>query len=346
MQELKHRRPRLKFSRTVIPATNVVSLTWCGDSLIDWVCGGTVFYLDGTRKKANVSWAFPFDAACATKGGHFAVIYQRLGTKALLLRDGKFLRELDRSFYHAHVYEYPVCIWQSASRTLLAHCPEEYCRIDIDDAESGARLTRGNRKPSDFFHSRLMVDNTGTRLLSAGWIWHPWDSVVTFDIAEALSNPTVLDNLRGCAPASRHLSMAEESSACWQTPERLLLGASTEQEDLTDKDAVLIGEPRLHPGGIAVYDLVSQTYTQSVTLGEPPGTMMPLRQSHVVCFYRHPKLVSLDSGEVVLRWEDLDTGNQVSSISESARVPPLALDAENQRFAVFGPAGITVIQFE
>src|SRR5512142_2915226 len=103
----------MKFSRTVIPATNVVSLTWCGDSLVDWVCGGTVFYLDGTRKEANVRWAFPFDAACATKDGHFAVIYQRLGTKALLLRDGKFLRELNRSFYHAHVYEYPVCIWQS-----------------------------------------------------------------------------------------------------------------------------------------------------------------------------------------------------------------------------------------
>jgi len=74
--------------------------------------------------------------------------------------------------------------------------------------------------------------------------------------------------------------------------------------------------------------------------------MMPVGDSHVVCFYQHPRLVSLDSGEVVTRWDDLDTGNQVSSISEDATIPPLAIDVEHKRFAVFGPAGITVIQID
>lgn len=336
----------MKFSRTVIPASGVASLTWCGDVLIDWVRGGTVFYLDGTHKRASVNWAFPFDSASATKDGHFAVIYQRLGTKALLLRDGKLLRELNRSFYQASVYDYPICLWQTQNgKTLMAHCPEEYCRIDIDDAETGARLTQGDRKPRDFFHSRLAVNNNGTRLLSAGWVWHPLDCVVTFDIAEAIRHPAHLDDLGYCAPGSRYVSLAEESSACWQTADRLLLGASEEEEDKHDlEDAATIGEPRLHPRGIAVYDVVSRTYLQSIVLDEVSGKMMPVGTTHAVCFYRHPKLVALDTGKVVASWEDIHTGTQMSSISQNAQNPPLAIDVEQQRFAVFGSGGITVIQ--
>src|SRR5262249_41385425 len=103
----------MKFSRSVIPASHVSSLVWQGDTLVDWVHGGRVFHLDGTCQEPRIHWAFLFDAACATPDGRFAVIYQRCGTKALLLRGTKRLRELNRSFYHAHVYEYPICIWQA-----------------------------------------------------------------------------------------------------------------------------------------------------------------------------------------------------------------------------------------
>ena len=73
---------------------------------------------------------------------------------------------------------------------------------------------------------------------------------------------------------------------------------------------------------------------------------MPVGESHAVCFYRHPRLASFESGEVVAGWDNLDTGNQVSSISANARIPPLAIDVEHQRFAVFGLKGITVIQID
>lgn len=258
------------------------------------------------------------------------------------------MRELNRSFYHASVYDYPICLWTTESgRTLIAHCPEDYCRIDIEEAETGTRLTNGERKPSDFFHSRLMINTAGTRLLSAGWVWHPWDFVLTFDVYEALRDPAHLDDSKLHASGSRNISLAEESSACWQTPDRLLLGASMEPEDGNDEETTrLIGEPRLHPGGLAVYDLVSQRYLRSAALGEPPGTMMPVGESHAICFYRHPKLVSLESGKIVMCWEDINSGNQVSSISCHGEVPPMALDTENQRFAVFGSDAITVIQIE
>jgi hypothetical protein len=313
---------------------------------VDWTHGGTVYHLDGRRFDSRVGWAFPFDAAQATPDGRFVVIYQRCGTKALLIRDGKILRELNRSFYHAHVYEYPVCLWKSQDgRVLIAHCPEDYRRIEIDDAETGQRLTVGVRKPQDFFHSRLTVNAQGTRFLSAGWVWHPFDSVAYFDIAEALRDPTHLD-FPHSAPYSRHVALAEESSACWQTSERVLLGSSEEEEDRQDDDVAQAREPRLNSRGIAVYDVPTQTYVCSAVLGEIPGTMMPLGESHAVCFYRHPKVVSLESGEIIARWEDLDTGTQKSSIIRNAKLPPLAIDPEHNRFAVFGPAGITVVQID
>jgi hypothetical protein len=336
----------MKLSQSVIPATGVASLAWCGEKLVDWIGGSRVFHLDGKCEDARVIWAFSFDAVRSTSDGRYAILYQRLGTKALLLRDGQYLRELNRSFYHAHVYEYPVCIWQATDgRTLIAHCPERYCRIDIEDAETGACLTEGIRNPQDFFHSRLMVNSTGTRLLSAGWLWHPCDAVAYYDMAEALRNPTHLDGFPNAAPGSRYVGLAEENSACWQTTERVLLSGSAEEDDHQEEEIAEIGEPRLHARGLAVYDVGSRTYVKSAVLAEIAGTTMPIGESHLISFYRYPKLISLDSGEVVAKWEHLDTGNQTSSIiGRDTRIPPLAIDVEHRRFAVHGPDGIHVVQ--
>jgi hypothetical protein len=336
----------MRFSKTIIPAKNVCSLNWCGDTLIDWVGGGAAFHLDGRQSRSLVNWAFPFDSAQSTGDGRFVVIYQRLGTKALLLREGKLLRELNRSFYHAHIYEYPICIWQNADgRPLIAHCPEKYCRIEIDDAETGNRLTSGAaRKPADFFHSRLAVNCDGTRLLSAGWVWHPLDCVVTFDIAEGLRNPSHLDQ-GAWAPASHDVSLTEESSACWQTRERLILVHPLRKMNPLKKIP--------HQRTTSVYiplELLFTTLFPNTMFSLPeelPGAMMPLGKNHVVCFFNHPKVISLDSGEITTRWKELSTGNQKSSICmDKTFIPPLAIDAKNQRFAVFGPSDITVIQIE
>jgi hypothetical protein len=240
-----------------------------------------------------------------------------------------------------------VCLWKAPDgRVLIAHCPEDYCRIDIDDAETGQRLTQGAREPEDFFHSRLAVNPAGTLLLSAGWVWHPWDSVVYYDVAEALRDPNHLDQLGNSAPLSRNVGLAEESSACWQTDGRVLIGSSEEGEDQQEVSLAQACEPRLRPRGIAVYDVVSRAYLRAVTLGQAPGVLMPLGESHAVSFCQHPKVVSLDTGEVGERWEDLDTGKQTSSIIWDMKLPPLAVDPQRRRFAVFGSAGITVVQID
>ena len=74
---------------------------------------------------------------------------------------------------------------------------------------------------------------------------------------------------------------------------------------------------------------------------------MPIGKDHVVCFYQYPKVISLHSGKTVMQWEDIYSGDQKSSILlNSMSLPPLALDPENHRFAVFGPGGIKVIQVD
>jgi hypothetical protein len=177
------------FTQFSFNATGIRSLCWRGDQLVDWVGGGRAFAPDGTETPARVIYSYRFDAATASPDGRFAVIYERLGTKGLLLHDGQIVRELDRSFYHAAAYEYPVALFNGPDgRALLTHCPGNYCRIELEDAETGRPLTASaDRKPSDFFHSRLAASPNGKRLLSAGWVWHPLSLVACFDVAQALA---------------------------------------------------------------------------------------------------------------------------------------------------------------
>jgi hypothetical protein len=231
---------------------------------------------------------------------------------------------------------------------LLAHCPKSYARIEIDDAETGERLTHStSRKEADFFHSRLSVSPAGKRLLSAGWVWHPWDAVVSFDIEAALADPTLLDDLQGAA-SSRNVDVAEESSAAWVDDDTLLIGGSDEAEypeEATALDAQRTG-PRLHPNGIAVFDVRAGAYTRSAEIGYPPGVMMPVGRHHVVTFFDCPRLVSLNSGRVVHAWSDLATGKVVSSIVRSQPYPTFALDPVRTRFAVAVTGGIEVVTID
>src|SRR5215831_13741375 len=86
-------RYRVVSSRLRIDAANLQSLVWEGDSLIDWAGGGERFHLDGTRRqRVYTSFGSMFDRAVGLADGSFTVIYGRLGTKAVLLKEGKVHR--------------------------------------------------------------------------------------------------------------------------------------------------------------------------------------------------------------------------------------------------------------
>jgi hypothetical protein len=323
----------------------VSSLVFQGDVLVDWVAGGRAFGMDGSERRALVSYGCRFDSAIVAPDQKYAILFERLGAKAVLVdvRTGRVLREIDRSYYCANAFVFPLVMWTSAAgHTLLAHCPEDYNRLEIDDLDTGDRLSLcAERKPSDHFHSRLAVNPSGTRLLSAGWVWHPWDFVGWFDVDLALRDPRHLD--QPTRTRGMRVGLAEEASAAWQTDDLLLIGSSDEPEDPAEV-AEAGDAPRLVSSGLAMIDVRSAEVVWSVPLRHPPGAMMPVGTDEVVTFYEHPRLYRLSDGQLLHEWSELAVGRITSSIQHHLPAPqPLALDPRRARFALADGAGVTVV---
>lgn len=320
------------------------SLCWHGDELVDWVAGGARYTLDGKETPSGMLLGYRFDSAVESPDGRFVVVYEALGTAGLLLKDGRILRELHRSSYHADSFEYPVALTTLPSgRTLLAHCPDEYCKLELEDADTGQRLTERANDPVDFFHSRLQFSRDGRYLVSAGWLWHPLDAVWLVDVQRAIEDPSSLD--RNDLPDFVEWGV-EISAAVFGERDTLLV---TSRDEFPDELSDALKGPPSSAGGppgarISRYSIGDRRMVQTAPLSEPLGTLMDAGP-HAVGFYGSPKLIDLGTGEVVARWPELSSGEQVSSIRTGARVlPPLALDPVRRRFALGTPAGIQVVQ--
>jgi hypothetical protein len=322
----------------ILPATGVRSLIWSGSELIDWVGGAMEYGLDGTKRGPFIAYPYRFDAAVASPSGRYVALYERLGTKAVILGADRFLlREVNRSYYHAHVFEYPIVFFSLFDgREALAHCPEEYCDLRLEEPATGARWsTPGSGCLQSMFHSRLAANGAGDRILSAGWVWHPFDTVRVFDLKPSHDSLLSLEACDGCSDRG-----AEVSSAAFLQSGRLVVTCAKDAEDF------LSDEPgdRVRPGMIGVYDLDEQTLVTLAPLEDEAGTLMPLGDDYVVGFFDHPKLIEVSTGRVLFRWAELKTGQQNSSILwHKPLPPPLTLDPSEGRFAVADGGQITVV---
>jgi hypothetical protein len=85
------------------------SLACFGNGLYGVAADCRRFPLDGSAPKARYSGYGPgFDAAVVSPAGNLVALVQTAGTKGLILRaDGRLVREVNRSFYHAEAYRYP-----------------------------------------------------------------------------------------------------------------------------------------------------------------------------------------------------------------------------------------------
>lgn len=328
----------------------VSSLCWDGDTLVDWVAGGHRYHLDGNVEYRYVAYSFPFDAAVVSPSGEYAVIYVKRGTKGLLLHRGEILREINRSFYYAHAYEYPIALFQLKNgQEVMAHCPEDYNRLEIDDLATGKRLTAlETRKPADFFFSRLSATRDGEFLFSAGWHWHPIDHVQVFDVEKALQDPSHLDGAGLDVD-----TWADDSCACFTQKNHLvvaLVGAAGGDDEEEDEKKEIAGEQHDQPppqnfGIIRVFDLHTLSLLSVTRPQAPVGSIMAVGENHILGFYEYPKLFDLKTGAVVQTWPHLKPGQQTNSIIwHIPPVPPLACDPKNMRFAIAHETDITVIQ--
>jgi hypothetical protein len=322
---------------TIDVGREIQTLAWRDDYLIDWGAGGCRFYLDGQIVERRVVYDSRFDGVVTLPGSEYVVIYEKLGTKALLLRDGNIVREIDRSYYHSDAYEYPIVLFKRNGRNLIAHCPENYCQLDIEDLDTGKRLTtHRDREPGDFFHSRLSTSQSGKYLMSAGWLWHPLDSVAVHDVDEALRNPRVLDG------GGQDLDLWNGEGICvtFTTDERLVVAFTASEIDDADSSTEGIDRPSL-----SLFDLRTGEKLSSVRTETTVGTMMMVGESYVLGLYEHPKLFDLATGKVVRAWPEINSGNQSGCILVNNVVPALALDPVRMRCAIGDEKKIHVLDF-
>ena len=311
------------------------SLAWNGDDLVDVVGGGRRWGPDGVEQRASIIRGFPFDRSVVSPSGRYSVVHAERGTKALLLDGDRLVRELNRSYYHADAFDYPVALGALRDgREVLVHCPEKYNVLEIEDAETGERLTGGERQPKDVFHSRLAVSPGGTHLLSAGWLWHPYGVVEVFDLAGALTDPAVLDG-RGVLPLNPGID-AEVASACWLDGDRLAV--ATGEEFLDDDET-----PALGPRQLGVWSLSARRWIHRSRVDFPIGTLIA-RGDTVVSLYGHPRLIDVTTGAVMAEWPTVEVPRRDGSYGvPHIPTPVVALHPDGTRLAVAQPESIAII---
>ena len=141
--------------RQILTAEFIKTICWKDNLIVDWACGRK-YTLDGTETQFGEFHAFSFDSAISSANGVYSFIYKKLGTKGVLLKNGEILREVNRPYYCADVYEYPAVIVAFEGRAYLIHCPIAYNQLDFEDIETGEIITNiKGRNPDDRFYSRL-----------------------------------------------------------------------------------------------------------------------------------------------------------------------------------------------
>lgn len=305
--------------QTIIPVSvRPKSLNWAAGELVDVLGGGHVWTLDGQHRPAPRRFNYRFDAAVTSPCGTYSVVYERLGTKGLVLKDLQIIREIDRSYYCADAYEFPVRIFEHNKATYLAHCPNAYNALEIENIETGERLESSEARDfADRFISRLNVSPGGKFLSMSGWVWHP------VDVCEIWETSKLFEDMRTSETGYEPLDLEEHgeaSSSCFISDKHLVVATHDGDE---------------RSAGLVVFDCAKQTEVSNVSLSENAGVILPVNEDIVLSLMNHPKLVQVSTGEIIKRWDHIDSGEQGSSIIHHIETMPIyAFDEQNRDFAI------------
>jgi len=216
--------------------------------------------------------------------------------------------------------------------------PDSYTNIEIDDLDSGTRLSRSTTH-GDTFHSRLQITVDGRHILSAGWLWHP------VGVAYVYETEGLLRERR--SPAKRNSLSPEvntEVGAAGFDGNDDVLVATLEDSELfdDDKDSKGLGLSQL-----GRWSLVERRWVTRAPLSGPAGLLMPMGE-FAVTFYDHPKLLEVATGKVLHEWSDIHSGKQKTSYGTKPlvgedRTPPIASDPAGRRFGIADARGVTAV---
>jgi hypothetical protein len=305
------------------------SLVWFDGRLSDPV-SGRWWDADGSEDNGSFMLGSPFDQAFTF--GQYLAVYVERGTKALLFKGDQMLGEMNRSYYQADVYDYPITLGTLPDgRTVLIHCPYEYNVLEIEDAETRESLTERDNEADDVFHSRLEVSPDGRRLLSVGWIWHPYATLKVFDLAAVLRDPALLDG-KGETPPADDLD-GEVAGACWLDADRIAVSTSTEM--------LITKESRSELG---VWSLAESAWTQRHRMSFPLGQLIACGET-VISLYGHPRQISIATGEIVAEWPEISLPEREFCYGVTHIPSPVAaLHPDGTRLAVAQESGIAILE--
>ncbi|BAU52252.1 hypothetical protein [Mucilaginibacter gotjawali] len=320
--------------RKTITAGFLSTICWLDTAVVDWASAGQLYSLDGKEKQlGKYHYGYNFDSSIVSSDGQYAFIYKKLETKGLLLKNGELLREINRSYYYADVYEYPAAFVTVNYKTYLVHCPLEYSRLDFEDVETGELITDiPGRKPSYVFHSRLEINAPNTFLMSKGWCWHPTDVVQVFNIDACINNPLLLDK----SILSPNIDV-EVCTASFINDSKIMIGTSDEAYD--DENLNL---PLKHVG---IWDIGLNEVTNFVKIKGEFGNLYPINDKFSWDTFKFPKIINLDNGEIVDKDESIYSGEQNSSMigHDSLKYPQIVFNKQTKQLAIKGDGKIEIL---
>jgi hypothetical protein len=321
----------LESSTTWIDCAGISTLAWDGDELVDATTHRTI-RLDGTVGKTAFFLGFPFDRGLCLRdpGGLWTLAYRNRHTKAVLLRNGKIVRQFNRDYYCADAFDYPATLLRSGDRALVAHCPDSYDTLVIEDAETGRKLGQIKTEHMEF-HSHLSVSPNSQFLLSVGWFWHPVCTAWISELRDRAGSSMEICDRTGFTFDS------EIGGAAFLGDDAVVVASTAGR--INDE----VSATGLAPLQLAVWSISENRWLSSIALAEPAGMFMGWKK-WAICFYGHPKAIDLASGEIVHSWPEIDSGRQVNVIEiGKPEPPPIALDPQHGRFAVADSKGVTIV---
>lgn len=319
-----------------IPWSNVATLLWDGDEVCD-ITSGQRGSLAGsvTPRVMNMTYRFDRAVGVRTRHAHWAAAYTNRGTKAVLMKNGSLHRELNRSFYCAEAYDYPITIGKiGGRRAVVIHCPNKVDALEMEDAETGKVLDSLKSKDMEF-HSRLNLSADGRFLIDAGWFWHPWCGAAVFEMAHSNGKTFRFDKKPSFSTVFS--AQNEIDSVAFLGNKHLVVASVSDY----------LGEEP-NPGSLktkqlGVWSLADHRWESKVNVSEPVGMLMPWKE-WVVSFFGHPKLIEIATGKAVHRWDKIYSGKQLGPIElGDPPPPPIAIDPLRGRFAVADSQRVTIV---
>ncbi len=323
------------------------SLSWSGDSLIDWCFGMLRWDAEGNLHNRNFSSAYSFDMAVPSPCGEFVCVAATNQTKGVIRRqeDFKIVREINRSYYIADSYSYPVVFAKlEDGRTVIIHCPDEYNRLEMEAPKSGERIgynqnaTRTKDDLADVFHSRLSISPSGKWLMSNGWYWHPFETVELFSVEAAAKDIRHFNQSETQAPQP---SIAQDAK--FLADDRIMIRYAEEWCDVEGND--LPSKENGNTNTVAIWKIGSESFDSVCHFQQPMGVLMPIDDRFVVDLYEHPKLIDLESGDTLETWDSIDSGKEASCLTSRKSYPAVALDTAGKRLAVHNNKRIDILEF-